>query len=237
MNDITIFLPCRSGSERVFNKNTKQFSDIKGGLLELKLKQILDISLNINIVLSTNDEKVIQIAKSFNNSKIIIDNRPDHLCLSSTKLRDLINYVPKIVKTQHVFWLHVTSPFVGAEIYEDAIDKYFSNIEKGYDSIMSVSKFNNFIWDHSKKDIINFDRNLGYPRTQDLKDLYEINHAFFAMSIENYIKLEDRIGKNPYLYELDKFQGFDIDELADFEIAELIFNKKNYEYKNNFMGF
>ena len=225
-NDITIFLPCRAGSERVHDKNTKQFSGIKGGLLELKLKQLLEITLNINIVLSTNDKKVIQIAKSFNNSRIIVDKRSNHLCSSSTKLKDLINYVPGIINTSHVLWIHVTSPFVGAKIYEDAIKKYFFNLEHGFDSLMSVSKFNNFLWDSEKKNSVNFDRSLGYPRTQDLNKLFEFNHAFFGMSIKNYLKFQDRIGKNPYLYELSKIDGFDIDDEDDFKISELIFEKK-----------
>ncbi len=225
-NDITFFLPCRSGSERVIEKNTKDFAGIKGGLLFLKIKQLLAIKFNINIILSTNDNKVIEIGKSFNDSRITIDKRPESLCLSSTKVKDLIMYVPKIIKTNHVFWLHVTTPFVGSKIYEDAISKYFSKLEEGFDSIMSVSKCNYFLWDSDKRDTINFNRNHGYPRTQDLKNLYEINHAFYAMSIKNYLRFEDRIGKNPYLYELSKVNGLDIDEEDDFKISEQIFKNK-----------
>jgi CMP-N-acetylneuraminic acid synthetase len=33
----TIFLPCRSGSERVPEKNTKPFAEVEGGLLTIKL--------------------------------------------------------------------------------------------------------------------------------------------------------------------------------------------------------
>tara|TARA_B100000795_G_scaffold234805_1_gene194152 strand:+ start:20518 stop:21207 length:690 start_codon:yes stop_codon:yes gene_type:complete len=224
--DITFFLPCRSGSERVIDKNTKDFAGINGGLLFLKLKQLLELKYTINIILSTNDNKVIEIGKSFNDSRITIDERPESLCLSSTKVKDLINYVPKIVKTSHVFWLHVTTPFVGPEIYEDAISKYFLKLEEGFDSIMSVSKCNSFLWDSEKRETINFDRNHGYPRTQDLKGLYEINHAFYAMSIKNYLRFKDRIGTNPYLYQLSKVNGFDIDEEDDFKISEQIFKNK-----------
>ena len=225
-NDITFFLPCRSGSERVIDKNTKDFAGIKGGLIFLKIKQLLEIKLNINIILSTNDNKVIEIGRSFNDPRIIIDKRPESLCLSSTKVKDLIMYVPKIIKTNHVFWLHVTAPFVGSTIYEEAISKYFLKLEEGFDSIMSVSKCSYFLWDSDKRDTINFNRNNGYPRTQDLKNLYEINHAFYAMSIKNYLSFEDRIGKNPYLYELSKINGFDIDDEDDFKISEQIYKNK-----------
>lgn len=37
------FLPTRKGSERVQNKNTRTFAGIEGGLLKLKLNQLLEI--------------------------------------------------------------------------------------------------------------------------------------------------------------------------------------------------
>ena len=224
MEDITIFLPCRSGSERVINKNTKDFAGFKGGLLYLKLTQLLEINLDIKIILSTNDKKVIEIGGSFNDSRIIIDNRPNHLCLSSTLLQDLIMYVPQIVSTNHVFWLHTTTPLVNSQVYEDAIRRYFEILEEGFDSIMSVSRQQSFLWDDDERDIINYDRKaIKYPRTQDLKPLFEINHAFYAMSIDNYVRYEDRIGKHPYLIELSKIQSIDVDDNEDFEIAEIIY--------------
>ena len=37
---LTLFLPCRRGSERVANKNTRPFADHPGGLLGVKLDQL-----------------------------------------------------------------------------------------------------------------------------------------------------------------------------------------------------
>ena len=36
-----VFLPCRKGSQRVPNKNTRPFAGIEGGLLRIKLEQLL----------------------------------------------------------------------------------------------------------------------------------------------------------------------------------------------------
>ncbi len=55
---ITVFLPTRKGSQRVKNKNTKPFAEYKGGLLELKLKQLSLIDVD-QVILSTNDEIAI----------------------------------------------------------------------------------------------------------------------------------------------------------------------------------
>ena len=40
---VKAFLPCRSGSQRVKNKNIKKFHKYKFGLVELKLKQLLKV--------------------------------------------------------------------------------------------------------------------------------------------------------------------------------------------------
>ena len=116
--NISFFIPCRAGSQRVKNKNTKPFAGVEGGLIKIKLDQLLSMDNDIPIVISTDDEKVIDIANSYNDNRITIHIRPEELCLSSTKVIDLIMYVPTIINTRHVFWLHVTTPLVSSDIYK-----------------------------------------------------------------------------------------------------------------------
>lgn len=226
--EITAFLPCRSGSQRVINKNTRPFADIEGGIIELKLKQLLKIDAFNEIILSTDDEKAMDIALKINDSRIKIIPRPKELCLSTTKVEDLIMYIPTIVKTEHIFWVHATTPLVDENVINKALIEYESALIEGYDSIMSVTEYKSFLWDADKKDIINFDRSkIKYPQTQELKPLFEINHAFYAMSKTFYNLYRDRIGKNPYLFKLSKIEAVDIDWEEDFVIAELLYNDLN----------
>ena len=60
---ISCFLPCRKGSERVLNKNTRKFAGYEFGLTEIKLNQLLKTQLIDEIVLSTNDESIIEYAR------------------------------------------------------------------------------------------------------------------------------------------------------------------------------
>lgn len=220
---IAFFLPTRKGSERVISKNTRNFANYHGGILELKLNQLLQIP-EIPIIISTNDHRTIKLAESLQSSRIIIIERPEELCLSSTVVEDFINYIPTIVNAEHIFWVHTTSPFVDKEVYENALSKYWKVLDNGFDSLLSVNKIQQFLWDAESNDIINHDRGIEkWPRTQDLKPLYEINHAFYINSRNNYLKLNDRIGKKPFLYELRKLQAFDIDWEDDFKTAELIY--------------
>lgn len=225
MDKIAFFLPTRKGSERVKDKNTRPFAHINGGLIENKLQQLTASKRIDEIILSTNDEICINIASKYiSDRRLRIIPRPESLCLSSTNLQDLIRYVPTITEAEHILWGHVTTPICGAEVYDRAIDVYFSMLKKGYDSLVSVVELKNFLLNKQGK-LINNTTPLLWPRTQDLFPLYEINHAMFIASKEIYVTTGNRIGKNPFLYLMNKLQSFDIDWEEDFAIAEMIFER------------
>jgi len=225
---LTVFLPTRKGSQRVKNKNTKPFGGYAGGLLELKLKQLSKLDVD-QVIFSTNDELSIAFAeKMIQDFPILkIDIRPNHLASSTANLSDLIAYVGEIVMTEHILWTHVTSPMVDDKTYIDAINKYKSALETGYDSLMSVTSFKNFLWNEDRKDIINrsSNNNIRWPQTQDLEDLYEINSAIFIAPKKIYRKNLDRLGNKPYLYKMSKIESVDVDWEDDFKIAEAVYEK------------
>lgn len=221
---VDVFLPCRSSSQRVKNKNIKKFSNKNFGLFELKILQ-LNLVKNIrNIIVSTNDKKIINYLKLKNFKKVIIDVRPNNLCSSKTSTDSLIKYVPKIVFSDHILWTHVTSPFFNEKDYFKAINVYKKNLKK-YDSLMGVTKIQDYIYDLKKP--VNYNRSREkWPRTQTLKKWFVVNNTIFISSRNNYIKLKDRIGTRPKLIEIEKIKSFDIDWPEDFKIAEKIYETK-----------
>ena len=225
--DICFFLPTRKGSQRVKSKNTRPFAGIAGGILELKLRQLMTSRELSNIVLSTNDELCMEIASRVDpgGTRIQVIPRPDELCLDTTKLTDLIRYVPEIIKEEHIIWGHATTPFVDGKDYDEGIVKYFEKVEDGYDSLISVMPLQNFLLDE-KGEVFNYDAAVNrWPRTQDLTVLYEVNHAMFITSRKIYETENNRVGSKPFLYIQDKIKSFDIDWVDDFLIAEAIYDK------------
>lgn len=153
---ITVFLPCRAGSQRIPQKNTKKFAQIEGGLLAIKLEQLLKVPEVSKIVLSTNDYEVIRVAKTIS-EEIVIDIRPENLASSETSTDELIQYVPNIIQTEHILWTHVTSPFLNENFYSQIIEKYLSELKLGnFDSLMTVNKIQTFLWTHEGS--FNYDR-------------------------------------------------------------------------------
>jgi CMP-N-acetylneuraminic acid synthetase len=222
---IKAFLPCRSGSERVKNKNIRKFYKYKFGLVELKLNQLLKVKEINQIILSTDDKKIIDYANSLKSKKITINQRPKELALSITKTDDLINYVSNLFnKEDHVLWTHVTSPFFDEKNYSEAIKTYKKNIKK-YDTLIGANIIQDFIFDKTKP--YNYNPKKTYwPNTQTLKKLYKINNTIFLTSAKIYLKVKNRIGKKLFFYNVEKINSIDIDNIDDFNLSEKIVSTK-----------
>ena len=231
---INVFLPCKKSSSRVKNKNKRKFADVDFGLIKIKLNQLLKCKNIDNIFLSTNDMEIVKFAKGIKNKKIIIHKRIDpSLSKSSTITQKLINHAMNIIPDGHILWTHVTSPFVDEKIYDKVIFKYKKLVKLEYDSLLTVTKLKGFIWNDTKP--VNYNQKKAkWPKTQETNALNRVNSAIFINSKKNYIKYSNRIGKRPYLYELSRLHGLDIDEFADFYFAEYIFKNKRKFLKNEF---
>lgn len=220
---VTAFLPCRAGSERVPNKNTRAFAGEPDGLLGIKLDQLLATRGIDRILLSSNDPQVIAIGEKRGagrpGSRLDIDLRPDILCSSSTSTDAVIAHVPTVIPAGDVLWTHVTSPFFTACDYDAAISSYRSAKDEGFDSLMGVSRLSTFLWNGEGP--VNYDREqVKWPRTQTLAPLWEVNSTIFLAPIDVYRQFGDRIGKRPKLYEVEHKSAVDVDWPEDFDLAE-----------------
>lgn len=221
--EVIAFLPCRQGSERVKEKNVRPFADIAGGLTQIKLQQLIRCAGIDRIVVSTDDPKVIDIARSCAQStekNITILERPTHLCLSTTSMDDFISYIPSIIPEGILLWVHVTEPFADEMVYQSAVQAYQQHVEMGeYDSLLSVTPIQTFLWD--KQGPLNYDpEQQKWPRSQDLPIYYEINCAVFMISIAGIVQHNDRVGQAPYLFPLEFPATVDIDTPQDFALAQ-----------------
>lgn len=220
---VNVFLPCRKGSQRVPKKNIKPFAHYQNGLIEVKLAQLIESKNVDRIYLSTNDDEILDYADSLDSEKIQIHKRCEELSSSTTSTDDLVAHALELIKEGDILWTHVTSPFLGAGVYDEIISNYYDKLDKGFDSLMTTDLIHGYLWNESEA--INYDREVEkWPRTQTLKPVHEVNSAVFLASADVYQNLDDRIGQKPFLYSLDKIQGFDIDWEEDFDIAQAMVN-------------
>ena len=216
---VNCFLPCRKGSERVPRKNIKPFAGFENGLIEIKLHQLIAADRVGRVYLSTNDDEILDYAASLNSDKLLLHKRCEELSSSQTSTDDLVAHALDLIGEGDIMWTHVTSPFVSAASYDTIVARYQAALSEGYDSLMTTSVIHGFIWNENGP--LNYDRSIEkWPRTQTLPTLHEINSAAFLAPAEIYRTQDDRIGRKPYKYGMEKIEGMDIDWPHDFQIAE-----------------
>ena len=221
---ISCFLPCRKGSERVLKKNIKPFASYSFGLVEVKLKQLLQVKSIDEIFLTTNDDEILDYAVGLCESRITLHKRSEELSSSQTSTDMLIGHALDLIDEGHILWTHVTSPFLNAGLYEEIINRYKQVLSNGYDSLMTTTELYSFLWKNGKP--LNYDRTIEkWPRTQTLEAIHEVNSGAFLASVDIYKNLNDRVGSNPFLYPLNKLNSHDIDWPEDFIVAECMAEK------------
>jgi len=218
--NITAIIPMKAHSERVRNKN---FRDFNGKPLFYWIFNTLKKVSYINkIILDTDSEELGEkVLEFFPDVEISI--RPIELCGDFVSVNRLIGYNIDKYKENNIFiQTHSTNPCLKAETIEKAIE-FFLNNNKKYDSIFSVNRIQTRLY---KKDFspLNHDpKNL--IRTQDLDPLYEENSNFYIFTKESFDKTKARIGENPFLFEMNELESKDIDTEEDFLLSEVIHDR------------
>lgn len=208
------FLPARGGSERVKNKNTRPFAGFPGGLLELKLMQLREVPRLERIIVSSNDAQVLDFAHQFSatrDERVEPLERPDEFGTSATSMeRFICDYIAHLDRDGTILWTHVTHPFVRAKHYAEAIDAYEAHVSEGYDSLVSATKIQKFLWRDGRP--FNYNNTPEkWPRSQDLTPVWEINHAIYIMPFALMRTVGDRISPKSYFYPTDEKISMDID--------------------------
>ena len=217
-----VMIPIKLNNERVPGKNVKRFSD-GTPMMEMIEKACLGTP--------SVDEVYVYCSKP-EVQEYIIDGvkylqRPDYLDTSAVNCNDIIREFMKQVDADVYIVSHATSPFTKSASIEKCIQKVVSG---DYDSAFLAKRLQTFLWQDGKA--MNFDPQ-HFPRTQDLKPIYEESSGAFVFTKETFMKYDRRVGNNPYICEVDDIEAVDIDYPIDFQIANAIYKEVfNCEYSN-----
>jgi CMP-N-acetylneuraminic acid synthetase len=221
MKSVTAIIPVRSGSVRCPHKNLRSFSDTS--LLELKISQLKKVKNIDNIVVSSSDSKSLNIARRLG---VCLHERDPFFSTSDTTGSELYKCLADAVQSEHMMYVTCVSPFVHPETYENAIELYFSELEKGtHDSVVCSEKVKEFLW--LDKQPLNYNP-MNAPPSQLLPDIYAITFGFNILSTKLVREKCSIVGRNPFFYEVSKLEGIDIDDKSDFIIAELLYANAFY---------
>ena len=211
---VSALIAVRSGSVRVKNKNIRTFND--STLLELKIKQLQSVKEIKDVVVNSNSDEMLSIAKNLGAKTV---KRDDYYASNTISMSSVFEHMAKNMDCENILYANCTNPMVSMNSYSDAI-RIFLNNTPAYDSLVSCHDIKEFLYLDGKA--LNYDP-MNQPRSQDLPNVIALNFAISIISKSDMIKNRNIIGMNPYFYKLNEVESLDIDTPLDFFIAEKLY--------------
>lgn len=205
-------IPIKLNSERMPEKNIKQFSDGKA-LVTVFMETLVQVKELDEIYVFCSNERI----KDYMVKDVIYLKRPEYLDTADATPQDIISEFMKLVDADIYAVCHCTSPFVKAEHISECIRRTCSC---KYDSAFTAERVQRLMWHQGKP--LNFDA-ANVPRTQDLPVYYNEVSAAYVFKKEVFTKMKRRIGLKPYIMEVSGVESIDIDYPEDFEIANAVY--------------
>lgn len=216
---IACFIPIKANSERVPGKNFRLICDKP--LYMYIINHALEANCFDDIFVDTNSEEIKQYCKAHN---INVIDRKEELSKNNANGNDLLNYHFDLFPNyDYYFQLFATAPFLQPNSIASAVDKLVNSTN---DSIFTVIKENSFFWYANTP--VNY-RPCILPRSQDMEPVYEETTGLYGICKDSLNKYRCRIGANPILYVVNKFEAVDINTEDDLKFAEYI-AKNHWNY-------
>jgi len=207
-------------SERVPGKNMRSLC---GRPLFHWILDALNESGAVNeIIINTDSVEIAENAQKY--FEVTIHTRPAYLLnIQSNEAYQIMEYDLNKTEGEYFIQTHSTNPLLKPQTIKAALEVYFEKRDQN-DSLFSVTPLQTRLFDYKFK-AINHDPN-NLIKTQNLPYIYEENSCLYIFSRESFFENKNRIGKNPYLFPIDKYEAVDIDDNYDFLVAEILMKER-----------
>ena len=216
--NIVALVPVKGDSQRVKKKNLRKFH--KSNLLLVKLNQLKKTKCFEKIIVSSEDEKVLDIALKYN---FDVHYRDPYYSTSKVPMSEVYSYIASEIEGENIAWINLTNPLAGPEIYNEAVRK-FNLTKKKHDCLLSAVKVQQNYFYNNKP--INF-KPFPWPRSQDLKPLISLSFIINILKRRNLVEWGSCVGKKPYFFLVNPIISLDIDDIYSFKLTEIIFKNNN----------
>jgi len=207
----------RHDSKRVPGKNYRLFG---GKPLYHHVVEALLACPNVHrVVIDTDSPSILDDApRAFPSVEIL--RRPEHLRADTIPMNDVLLNATACIDSDLYLQTHSTNPLLQTSTIHRAVQQFMHN-SPAVDSLFSVTKLQTRLWDQLIRPVNHNPAIL--LRTQDLPPVFEENSCIYLFSRNTLRERHNRIGARPTMFEIDKIEAMDIDEEADFRIAEQLY--------------
>ena len=225
MHRYLTIIPARKNSKRLKNKNLKFFFN----------KPLINFTFNIAkkikkfdyILLSSNDDKIIRIAKK---NKIHEPfKRPENLSRDKTDLNKVVIHALHWYKTkfkqnpENIVILQPTSPLRDYVEFNKIISLYE---KKKFQSLLTVSEpF------QDPNDLFYFKKKIKKAIKKDIKNVFFLDGGLYMCKFSFFKKYGIITNEKSKIYQIKKSNSFDINDNFEFELAEAYYLYNRSKFK------
>jgi N-acylneuraminate cytidylyltransferase len=221
------FIPARSGSKGIVNKNLRNIS--RFNLLEISVLSALQSEVFTKIYVSSNGYEILNCAKNIAKNANATDIvqcvvRPDCISGDRSTTESAVGHLLGQMEcndSDFIYILQPTSPFR----HKDLIYNFYENFKKsGCHSGFTANAVTPFLWNRGKPQYDIFKRKM----RQDLFDdefFYHEDGNIFAFQKHIFKSFHNRLDINPFIYETNEIQSLQIDTQFDLDYCSYICEK------------
>ena len=215
---VIALLPMKGNSERVPKKNLKNFNGTP--LYQIILNKLLESKIIDEVIVNTDCPNIAESIQSKYKEQVLVRVRPDSIRGDFVSMNKIIENDLNNSDGEIYIQTHSTNPLLEVSSIDRALHKMIE-IGTSNDSIFSVTKIQTRFYDIKGKAINHNPQEL--VRTQDLPPIFEENSCFYIFTKNSFKQSGGkRIGLSPLMFEIDKIEAIDIDNIEDFIIAEAV---------------
>lgn len=224
---VVAFIPARSGSKGVPQKNTRELAGKP--LIAWSIQQALASDLIDRVIVSTDSHEIAEIARKHGAEVPFM--RPAEISGDSASTESAMLHCCEFLEKESglpdIFVLiQCTSPIRIEGVFDQAIIEFR---DKNYDSMLSVSESHRFTWKNPSAPKASYDFK-NRPRRQDIKSTdreYLETGSFYITKTSVLIKNKNRLGGEIGFFLTPETDSFEIDSEVDFLICEELLKNRS----------
>lgn len=224
MEKILIVIPARGGSKRLPRKNVLPLAGKP--MISWTIESAIGANLDSSIIVTSDDEEILNIVKVYCNAGVIAYKRPCELATDTASTLDVVvdacnysvsnGFIPNVVVV-----LQPTSPLRESIDIKNAMEIYRRSNRKN--TVVSMCEIDHptawigYISEVGEVQNIDFTG----KRSQDYQKEYRLNGAIYIFGYEVLNSEKTIFTEKCLAYVMPKNRSIDVDDKFDFEVAGL----------------
>lgn len=215
-------ITARGGSKRIPYKNIKEFCGRP--IIEYSINAALDSKVFDIVMVSTDDEKIAQIARNAGAEVPFMRNEKtanDYATTADVICEVLDEYKKRGSEFKYACCIYPTAPFITAEKLEKSLKMLK---ESKSDCVMPIAAFSfpplrGMVVNEGK---VSYKwREYALSRSQDLEEIYHDCGQFYTMRVDSFMQTGKIVTENTSGIIVSELEMQDIDNETDWKLAEM----------------